>query len=220
MLAVMERDTGWLLNYRQLICNPKYRKAWNLLAANKFCQSAQGVDNCIKGTNTIKFIHKREVPKSRLKDVTYGQFVCTILPEKAEPNRTCFTVRGDRINYPGEVATPTADLLVTKILFNSIISMPVARFMTMDISNFYLNSPLARPEYIRIKISNIPEEIINEYNLCDKVTESGHVHIEANKGMYRLPQAGLIANELLKKQLNEHGYHQSKLIPGLWTHDT
>ncbi len=23
-----------------------------------------------------------------------------------------------------------------------------------------------------------------------------------------------------KKQLNEHGYHQSKLIPGLWTHDT
>ncbi len=76
--------------------------------------------------------------------------------------------------------------------------MPGARFMTMDISNFYLNSPLACPEYIQIKISNIPEEIINEYNLCDKVTVSGHVHIEANKGMYGLPQAGLIANELLK----------------------
>jgi hypothetical protein len=77
--------------------------------------------------------------------------------------------------------------------------MPGARFMMMDISNFYLNSPLARPEYIRIKISDIPEEIINEYNLHDKVTESGHVHIEANKGKYGLPQAGLIANELLEK---------------------
>jgi hypothetical protein len=98
--------------------------------------------------------------------------------------------------------------------------MPGACFVTMDISNFYLNLPLACPEYIRIKISNIPEEIINEYNLHNKVTESGHIHIEANKGMYGLPQAGLIANELLKKQLNEHGYHQSKLIPGLWTHDT
>jgi hypothetical protein len=76
--------------------------------------------------------------------------------------------------------------------------MPGARFMTMDISNFRLNLPLACPEYIRIKISNIPEETINEYNLCNKVTESGHVHIEANKGMYGLPQAGLIANELLK----------------------
>ncbi len=38
--------------------------------------------------------------------------------------------------------------------------------------------------------------------------------------MYGLPQAGLIANELLEKQLNEHGYRQSKLIPGLRTHDT
>ncbi len=35
-LVVMERDTGWLLNYQQLIRNPKYKKAWNLLAANKF----------------------------------------------------------------------------------------------------------------------------------------------------------------------------------------
>ncbi len=77
--------------------------------------------------------------------------------------------------------------------------MPGARFMMMDISNFYLNSLLARPEYVRIKISDIPEEIINEYNLRSKVTESGNVHIKANKGMYGLLQAGLFANELLKK---------------------
>jgi hypothetical protein len=208
-LAVMERDTGWLLNYQQFIRNPKYKKAWKLLAANEFGWLAEGVGNCIKGTNTIKFIHKREVPKSRLNNVTYGQFVCTERPEKAEPNWTCFTVGRDQINYPGEVATPTANLLAPKILFNSTISMPGARFMMMDISNFYLNLPLACREYIQIKISNIPEEIINEYNLRDKVTESGHVHIEANNGMYGLPQAGLIANELLEKWLNEHGYHQS-----------
>jgi hypothetical protein len=85
-LAVTERDTGWFLNYQQLICNPKYKKAWNLLAANKFGRLAQGVGNRIKGTNTIKFIHKRKVPKSRLKNVTYGQFVCTKRPEKEEPN--------------------------------------------------------------------------------------------------------------------------------------
>ena len=38
-------------------------------------------------------------------------------------------------------------------------------------------------------------------------------------GMYGLPHADLIANELLKKQLNKHGYHQSKLVPGLWKHE-
>ena len=92
--------------------------------------------------------------------------------------------------------------------------------MTMDISNFYLNSPLPLPEYIQIKISDIPEEIIKEYHLQEKAPKAGHVYIEANKGMYGLPQAGLIANQPLEKRLNEHGYRQSKLVPGLWKHDT
>ena len=42
----------------------------------------------------------------------------------------------------------------------------------------------------------------------------------ATKGMYGLPQAGLIANKLLEKRLNKHGYWQSKLMPGLWNHNT
>jgi hypothetical protein len=130
----------------------------------------------IKGTDTIKFIYKRQVPQERFKDVTYGQFVCTECPEKKEKNRTRFTIGGDQINYPGEVATPTADLLVAKILFNSTISTPGAKFMTMDISNFYWNLPLPRPEYIRIKISNIPEEIINKYHLQEKAIKTGHVY--------------------------------------------
>ena len=68
--------------------------------------------------------------------------------------------------------------------------------------------------------TDIPEEIIKEYNLRKKVKKSGHVYIEANKGMYGLLQAGLIDNQLLEKQLNQHGYCQSKLVPGLWKHDT
>ncbi len=100
-----------------------------------------------------------------MKDATYGQFVCTVRPEKAEPNRTRFTVEGDRINYPGEVATPTADMLVAKMLFNSIILTRGAWFMTMGISNFYLMKSLHQPEFIYMKLSNIPDEIINKYKL-------------------------------------------------------
>ena len=44
--------------------------------------------------------------------------------------------------------------------------------------------------------------------------------MEVNKGMYGLPKSGLIANKLLEKRLNKHGYHQSKLVPGLWVHKT
>jgi hypothetical protein len=49
-----------------------------------------------------------------MKDVTYGPFVCMVRPEKAESNQMGFTVGGDRINYPGNVATPTKEMLVAK----------------------------------------------------------------------------------------------------------
>jgi hypothetical protein len=37
--------------------------------------------------------------------------------------------------------------------------------MTLDISNFYLMTPLKQPEYVRVKIDDIPEELINKYKL-------------------------------------------------------
>jgi hypothetical protein len=37
--------------------------------------------------------------------------------------------------------------------------------------------------------------------------------------MYGLPQAGIIAQDLLTKQLNKAGYRQSKIMPGYWQHD-
>ncbi len=155
-----------------------------------------------------------------MKDVTYGQFVCTVKPEKVELNQTRFTVGGDRFNYLGEVATPTAEMLVAKMLFNSVISTKGARFMTMDISNFYIMTPLHHPKFIRVKLSNIPDEVIEGYKLREKVTKNNSIHNKANQGMYGLPQAGLLANELLEKRLNKHGYQQSKLVHGLWKHDT
>jgi hypothetical protein len=70
----------------------------------------------------------------------------TIRHEKKKTHHTSFVVRGNKINYPGKVATPTAEMLVAKLLFNSIISTHGAQFMTMDIANFYLRTPLKRPE--------------------------------------------------------------------------
>ena len=62
-------------------------------------------------------------------------------------------------------------MLAAKILFNSVISTKGVRFMTIDISNFYLMTPLKRPEYIRIHIREIPDEIIIEYKIKEKQTQ-------------------------------------------------
>jgi hypothetical protein len=56
--------------------------------------------------------------------------------------------------------------------------------------------------------------------LREKATSNGSIYIMATKGMYGLPYAGLIANKLLELRLNKHRYKQSKLVPGLWRHDT
>ncbi|KAL7480307.1 hypothetical protein ACHAW6_006005, partial [Cyclotella cf. meneghiniana] len=89
----------------------------------------------------------------------------------------------------------------------------------MDISNFYFNTPLDRPEFIRMRTSNIPDEIVQAYKLRNLLEPDGYVYIKIVFGMYGLPHAGLIANALLKKRLNKHSYRQSKLVQGLWMHD-
>ncbi len=87
-MAVMDKDTGKLLNYRQLMNSPKCKKVWSLSAANRFGQLANGIGGRIKNpTNTIKFISQHKVLADCRKDVTYGQFVCLVRPEKAEPNQ-------------------------------------------------------------------------------------------------------------------------------------
>ncbi len=79
--------------------------------------------------------------------VTYGQFVCDIRSQKEEQECARLTaVGGNLIDYPGTVSSPTAGLTIKKLRINNIISTPDAQSMTMDISNFYLNSPLLRSE--------------------------------------------------------------------------
>jgi hypothetical protein len=65
----------------------------------------------------------------------------------------------------------------------------------------------------------MPEDVIKHYKLLNIVTPDEYVYCKIQQGMYGLPQAGIIAQELLAKRLNEHGYSQSETTPGLWTHE-
>ena len=90
--------------------------------------------------------------------------------------------------------------------------------MTIDIHFFYLNTPLARYKYLRLKLTNLPEDVIKKYGLQKKATSDGFVHVEIRKGMYGLPQAGLLAHGLLEQRFQTHRYTQSKATSGFWTY--
>ncbi len=102
----------------------------------------------MKGKNAIFFISKDKVPKDRTKVVTYGSFSCDFKPNKTETHRTRLTAGGDRINYPGDTGTPTADMTLFKILMNSMISTKGARCIMVDIKDFYLCTPMKRDSSI------------------------------------------------------------------------
>jgi hypothetical protein len=69
-----------------------------------------------------------------------------------------------------------------------------------------------------VKRADIPKEIIDEYQLHEKVKD-GWVYFKVVRGMYGLPQSGSNSHDELKEQLNKEGYFKSPLVPALWKHN-
>jgi hypothetical protein len=205
--AVICPETGKSLKHQELITKLRYKIKWMRSTANEI--------NRLYNTKTITFIRRSNIPKGR--KMTYGSFVVDIKDHKEEKERTRLTVGGDQ--YPGTKSTRIAGLTTAKILINSVISTLGAKFLDIDIKNFYLNTPLGRFEYMVINLSSLPKETIDQYNLIE-LAQDGKVYIEIQKGMYSLPQAGILANELLQRNLAKDGYRPTQHTHGLWKHDT
>ena len=208
-------DTGELVEYKQLIKSSE-GYLWEECCAEEIGRLAQGY-KCVAGTDTIHFIKVQDIPSGR--KPTYLRLVVADKPNKENPRRVRFTAGGDQIKYPGEVSTKTSGMHTAKILLNSVISTPSARFCAFDIKDFYLNTPMERYEYMRIPLHQIPKEIYEQYNL-QEITHNGFVYVEIRKGIYGLPQAGILANTQLIELLATHGYHQCTHTHGLFTHTT
>ncbi len=100
-------------------------------------------------------------------------------------------------------------MMTVKMHLNSVISTKRAHYCTIDLKDFYLNTPMERSEYMQLKLSNLPHNFIDMYNLTKIAEDNGNVYIKIKKGMYGLPQAGILAQKLLEQWLNEHRYQQS-----------
>ena len=216
--SLIEQESGKSLEYRQLIQHPKHKHVWNKSMSNEIGRLTQGNDR-VSGTNTMFFILYDNIPQHRRKDVTYAKIVVDYKPHKKEKERTRLTVGGNLINYPDNVSTKTAEITTAKILINSTISTPNAKFCVFDIGNFYLGTPMQRYEYMFLQLRDIPPDIVSKYNLHE-LAINGKVYVEIRKGMYGLPQAGILASKLLQKNLAQFGYFQCKHTPGLWKHHT
>ena len=72
---------------------------------------------------------------------------------------------------------------------------------------------------MRIPIKLIPQDFIDLYDLTPKV-KNGYIYMEISRGMYGLPQSGILANKLLEKRLAKQGYRELPHTPGIFRHET
>jgi len=133
--AVLDDKTGNLLEYHHLMKHPKYKDVWTTSFGTEIRRLATT-------TETIFFIQKEDIPSDRKGDETYARIRSVFRDGKMDKYRTCVTMGGNLVNFPGDCSTPTADLLLVKLLLNSIISTTNAKFMTLDIKDFYLMTPM------------------------------------------------------------------------------
>jgi hypothetical protein len=72
---------------------------------------------------------------------------------------------------------------------------------------------------MKILLTLFSEWIKKQYNL-DTNARDGFVFLEIRRAVWGLPQAGILANKLLRKRLKPRGYYECVNTPGLWQHAT
>ena len=115
--------------------DPITSEVWTRSMSNELGRLSQGFGD-EKGTDIITWMTTnqiRTIPKDRT--VTYTRIFVDYREQKKDPNRVRITAGGDLIDYPYELTTRTADLITTKIMWNSVLSTEGAKYMCIDIKN-------------------------------------------------------------------------------------
>jgi hypothetical protein len=214
--TVIDTTTGSTFEHAQPIHGAESEE-WLYSTANESRRLTKGtLLHMPYGTETMAYLRHDALPHRR--KATDARFVTTERPHKTERS-VRLTVVGNLIHYPDKFSTPSSELSIVEILLKSVISTPHARFTTFDLKDFLFGTPMARKEYMRIVITYIPHSIINQYHLLD-LFHNGFVLVEISRGMYGLPQAGILAYNQLVAHLAKYGYAPITRASGIWTHDT
>ena len=126
-----------------------------------------------------------------------------------------YAVGGDKLDYPGDASSPNVSMMNSKLHINSTISDAKhgARHLGLDIKNYFLGTPMAYLQYMRVPPSVIPREVWNNPRYNIQVDAEGYVYLEIRRGMYGLKEAAIIAFSQLVTKLAPAGLQASTLHP-------
>jgi hypothetical protein len=111
----------------------------------------------------------------------------------------------------------------SKLHINSTISNAKggARYLGLDIKNYFLGTALKYFQYMRVLPSSIRQEIWDDPRYSIFIAADRYVYLQIRRGMYGLKEvAAIIAFNQLVKKLAPAGYKPTPFTPGLWRHRT
>ncbi len=174
--------------YTKLINDPVLKPLWVPAKSKELHRLAQGKEGITVATNAFFFLSYdkiRHIPKDRT--ITYACIAIDHWLQKDDLNRVCITVGKNLIDYPHKLMTQTADMVSSKIMWNSIISKLNSKFSGSNIKSMYLKTPLNQYKYIKMPLRLISKDIIEHYGLCETAVEgyvswkSGRVCMASHK---------------------------------------
>ncbi len=171
-------------SYQRLMNDPVTDNTWQMAFGKDFRSMCQEDNKTgANGTNAMFVMKPEEVdhtPAARL--TMYADIVADYRSQKDDPYQIGITAGGNLINYPGELTTHSADITTSKPHWNSILSTQQAKYMCLDLKNFYLSGPLDRYKYMRIPISMFPAWIVAQYDLLHKIVK-GHIYLKMQRAV-------------------------------------
>jgi len=160
----------------------------------------------------MHFISHADKPRDRPASYCNPQ-VRVKVKEGVVKRRVRGTYGGDRSDYTGDRSSGTAALQTIKLHLNHVVSSDLS-YMTMDISDYYLGTPLDRLEYMLINRHDIPEDIQERYATAIHLVNDKAM-VRVTKALYGIPQAGRLSQERLIPHLAQHGHTLCKNTPCL-----
>ncbi len=209
-------------SYRKLMNNPATMEVWQMAFGKDFGDMAQGNNKTRqKGTNAIFVMTHNKIAHAycKKKFFTFANPVVDYQPQKDDPNQIRITAMGNSITYDGELSVCTADINTAKLHWNSVASMPNAKYMCLDIKKIYITAALEYFEYMKILLTFFSSWIVEKYDLKTHAKD-GWVHLEMRWAVWGLPQVGILANKHLQRKLAPFGYCECVNTSGLWYHES
>ena len=105
----------------------------------------------------------------------FTRLVVDLIPNKAVHDRLQMCMGGDTMESVMDTTTRTADLTTCKLHMNGLVSTPGARFAGGDVKGFYLNTPLKKKRYgkVKAKYSQRQEGSVHKISCGSNTKQSG-----------------------------------------------